>query len=256
MDSKAIIKRNFSRHAGRYDRFSRIQNQVGAALLALVQDCKANCILDIGCGTGTFTLALAQHFDDARLTALDLCPTMIRTARDKLGDVRIRWICADAEAVEMDQRFDLIVSNACFQWFDDLPKAVQRYRCLLIPGGTLAFSAFGPSTFWELNQVLRTAWGESATVHSGIFNDIGVYKAVLHNGWGNVSIQETIHCLTYNSLWDLLRAIKYTGTKGYGLAPRSLTRRDIKALEQDYRACFGQIQVSYQVFCCMGTRKD
>lgn len=256
MDPKAVIKRNFSRHARRYDSFSLIQDKVGGELLSLVPEREVNSILDVGCGTGTFTQALAERFGHAQITALDLCPGMIAAARDKLNSERIKWVCADAESVVLDQRFDLIVSNACFQWFDDLPQTVQKYRDRLNAGGILAFSAFGPSTFLELNQVMRSAWGESVKVHSGIFNGIGVYRTVLRNGWAGVSIQETIHSQIYDTLWDLLFTIKYTGTKGYGLAQRPLTRAQISALERDYRACFGQIRASYQVFCCTAMRKD
>ncbi len=256
MDNKAIIKQNFSRHARRYDAFSAIQDQVGIDLLGVIPDKRAVCILDVGCGTGTFTSALARRFDAARITALDLCPAMIKTAQCKSDNDRIHWLCADAETVVFDRHFDLIASNACFQWFDDLPRAIQGYRQLLSPGGTLAFSAFGPATFLELNQVIRAAWGGSVAVHSGRFNDIDVYRTMLRNSWVDVSIQEKIHHQSYDSLWDLLRVIKYTGTKGQGLAHRALTRADIAALERDYRRCFGKIRASYQIFLCVGARKD
>lgn len=256
MNNKATIRHNFSRHARRYDSFSLIQDQVGAALLGMVPDQAALRILDVGCGTGTFTRGLAQRFGQAKITALDLCPDMLEAARQKLPCDRIRWLCADAETVAFEQPFDLIVSNACLQWFDDLPATLQRYRQLLGPRGMLAFSAFGPLTFLELNQIVRKARGRSAHVHSDIFNNIHVYKTELRKHWGNVSIQEKIYSQTYDSLWDLLLAIKYTGTKGRGLAHRALTRSDINVWERDYRAQFGQIRVSYQVFYCTAKGKD
>jgi hypothetical protein len=127
---------------------------------------------------------------------------------------------------------------------------------LLRPSGVLAFSAFGPSTLCELSQVMQGLWGESATVHSGVFNSIDVYKTMLQNGWMNVSIDEKIYHQSYDSLWDLLLAIKYTGTKGRGLMGKALTRGDVTALEKDYRARLGRIEASYQVYFCTGTRKD
>jgi malonyl-CoA O-methyltransferase len=256
MDSKAIIKRNFSRHAHRYDSFSVIQDRVGTALLGITPDRGIRSLLDVGCGTGTFTHALAQRFDRASITAVDICPAMIKMAQKKTQTNRIDWTCADAESMVLDRRFDLIASNACFQWFDDLAGAVQRYRQLLTPSGMLAFSAFGPSTLCELSQVMQGLWGDAATVHSGVFHNINVYKTMLQNGWMNVSIDEKIYHLSYDSLWDLLLAIKYTGTKGRGLLGRLLTRGDMTALERDYRACFGRIKASYQVYFCTGTRKD
>jgi len=256
MNSKAIIKHNFSRHARRYDSFSLVQDQVGTALLGMMPDRGANSILDVGCGTGTFTHALARRFARAQITAVDMCSAMIQAARHKLDNDRVHWLCADAETLAFGQRFDLIVSNACFQWFDDLPGAVQQYRRSLTAGGTLAFSAFGPSTLFELNQVIQGVLGDSATVHSVAFGDINVYKTMLQNAWVDVSIREKIYHQTYDSLWDLLLSVKYTGTKGRGLAGRALTRADIAVLEKHYCACFGQIRASYQVFYCVAMRKD
>jgi len=182
MDSKAIIKHNFSRHARRYDDFSVIQDRVGAALLRITPGKGVRRILDVGCGTGTFTRALAQRYDRASITAVDICPAMTKMAQQKLDTHRIRWTCADAERIVLDQCFDLIASNACFQWFEDLAGAVRRYRRLLTPGGVLVFSAFGPSTLCELGQVMQGLWGEAASVHSGAFHNINVYKTVLQNG--------------------------------------------------------------------------
>lgn len=68
------------------------------------------------------------------------------------GGVVERWLA------ESEHRFDLIVSNAAFQWFTEPKRTIQAcVRLLDSEGGLLAFSTFGPSTFWQLHASFREA---------------------------------------------------------------------------------------------------
>jgi ubiquinone/menaquinone biosynthesis C-methylase UbiE len=51
-------------------------------------------VLDIGCGTGTFALLLAERGYD--VTGVDPAPASLDAARGKPGSDRIRWILGDA----------------------------------------------------------------------------------------------------------------------------------------------------------------
>lgn len=63
---------------------------------------------------------------------------------------------ADAEAHR--DGFDLIVSNAVFQWLTEPERTMRACVHLLRPvGGVLAFSTFGQSTFWQLHASFREA---------------------------------------------------------------------------------------------------
>jgi release factor glutamine methyltransferase len=73
-------------------------------------------ILDLGTGSGAIALALAQHFPEARVTAVDTSETALALARENAA------ACALAERVQFltshwyagvpeESRFDLVVSN-------------------------------------------------------------------------------------------------------------------------------------------------
>lgn len=155
---KEKLKRRFSRSAPQYDQYAEVQKHMGRRLLTLVPPgFNPASILEIGCGTGTLTQALAHRFPQARITAADMASGMLQQARTRLEDPRITWLCADAEEMPLNDSYDLIISNATFQWFNDPSGTLARLQSALAPGGALCFSTFGSDTFRELH----TAWQDA-----------------------------------------------------------------------------------------------
>ncbi|MEB3229274.1 MAG: methyltransferase domain-containing protein [Synechocystis sp.] len=99
-------------------------------------------ILDLGCGTGTQTLALKKAFPHATVTGLDLSPFMLSLAEHKAqqGNLTIHWRSGLAEATGLpDQQFDLITAALLFhETPPPISQAILReaFR-LLTPGGQL-----------------------------------------------------------------------------------------------------------------------
>lgn len=48
---------------------------------------------------------------------------------------------------------DLIISNAMFQWFENLDKAISIIKLPLNKNGILAFSTFSPANFKEITEI-------------------------------------------------------------------------------------------------------
>jgi tRNA (cmo5U34)-methyltransferase len=67
-------------------------------------------VMDLGCGTGAVSAAVAGKYPGAALTGVDLSDIMLRHAKLKLGD-RITCIQADFNGFEFPGRYDLIVSS-------------------------------------------------------------------------------------------------------------------------------------------------
>ncbi|WP_254491521.1 methyltransferase domain-containing protein, partial [Salmonella enterica] len=67
-------------------------------------------------------------------------------------------LCGDAAALPLaDNSVDVIFSNLCLQWVDDLPAVFAGFRRVLKPGGLLVCSTFGPETLVELNEAFAAA---------------------------------------------------------------------------------------------------
>ena len=70
-------------------------------------------ILDLGCGSGVLALAAARLFPSARITAFDIDPEAIDTAKENAalnGVTSIEFVCGGPDALP-DERFDLALCN-------------------------------------------------------------------------------------------------------------------------------------------------
>ncbi|ATE63423.1 methyltransferase domain-containing protein [Rhizorhabdus dicambivorans] len=112
-------------------------------------------ILELGCGTGFLTHALAASIGAADWTVSDIAPAMVRRARTGLA-IDADWRVIDGEALDPALgEFDLIASSMAFQWFADLPGAVERLARRLRAGGLLAFATMAAGSFAEWEDALR-----------------------------------------------------------------------------------------------------
>jgi len=256
MADKEVIKNNFSRYAKYYDRYSSVQY---ACALELINKIKINGfkkILDIGCGTGNYTKCLRTKFPLAQIKALDISSDMIEVAREKLGDEKIEFIVADGESISFKEKFDLISSNASFQWFEDLKGALLRYKRLLNRKGVISFSTFGPDTFCELSQSLREMYRRrEVSLSSCNFPQKTEVEKILKVLFKEVEIERKIHKEEYNLLPELLRKIKYSGVRGAGLDRKAFwTPGTIEELQKVYKGKFKGITVTYEIFFCRGVK--
>ena len=95
-------------------------------------------MLDVACGTGALTLAAVEAVGPAgHVTGLDANPEMLAVARRK--PVAVDWIEGRAEALPFGNgRFDAVVSQFAFMFFDDRPAALAEMMRVLRPGARLA----------------------------------------------------------------------------------------------------------------------
>ncbi len=158
------IGRAFGAAADHYDDHAEVQRLVARTLADLLacQPLPALAagerlrILEIGCGTGALTRAVRALFPDAEIIATDLAPEMVELA-SRGGDVGAQFLVMDGEAPAFDGPwFDLIISSLAFQWFTDLPRALDRLGGLLRPGGSLMFATMARRSFVEWRAAHET----------------------------------------------------------------------------------------------------
>jgi SAM-dependent methyltransferase len=99
--------------------------------------------LEIGAGTGYFSLNLLQAGVVGRATCTDISPGMVRklaTNADRLG-LDVRAARADAESLPFpDQSFDLVLGHAVLHHLPDLDRAFDEFARVLRPGGRIVFA--------------------------------------------------------------------------------------------------------------------
>jgi ubiquinone/menaquinone biosynthesis C-methylase UbiE len=135
--------------------------------------------LEIGAGTGYFTLNLLQARWIERATATDISPGMLATLEEnasRLG-LEVRTAAAEAECLPFaDESFDLVFGHAVLHHIPDLRLAFSEFARVLRPGGTVAFcgepsrygdflAAFPKRTALLAAPVWRRLVGASARRH-------------------------------------------------------------------------------------------
>ena len=96
-------------------------------------------ILDVGCGTGSLTFALARAAKLAEIRAIDFSPVFVEAANQRNTDPRIRISQADACALPFeDGAFDRALALLVLHFVPDAAKAVAEMRRVVRPGGTVA----------------------------------------------------------------------------------------------------------------------
>jgi len=263
MVNKKIIEENFSKHARDYDQHSRVQNLCASILIKEVNTNGFLSILDIGCGTGNYTKLLKSKFPKAKIKAVDISAEMIEVAREKLGERKVEFIVADAESFNLEEEFDLISSNASFQWFQDLKSDLTRYKEALKRGGFILFSTFGPETFSQLHSCLEEFLKKPLSISANNFLNKEEIEEILKGIFSEVEVKEKIYNQNYSSLLDLLENLRCTGTRGDGLRGEIFwTPRTIASIGEIYRKRFSAkggstsggkgIVATYQIFFCRG----
>ncbi len=100
------------------------------------------CVLDVGCGGGLLTEALAKA--GANMTGIDASQAAIRTARQHASEhhLRIDYHCLTAEALlqTSEQRFDAITCMELLEHVPDPEQLLHTLARLLNPGGHIVLS--------------------------------------------------------------------------------------------------------------------
>lgn len=256
MGIKHIVQQNFSRHAKRYDAHTSVQKMIGAHLIERLGSYPFGRILDIGCGTGSYTGLLHEKYATAQIKGIDLSVEMVKMARNRLGMQGIEFIVGDAETTPFGAPFDLITSNVCFHWFANLDGTIDRCAGALAKDGLLAFSSMGPRTFRELGACLDAVLPAHQPISARSFVDKLDLETVLHRHFAWVSVVAETIVEEYPSLLQLLNTIKYTGTRGSGLEGVTLTKTLLHDLEKTYNKRVGSIAATYEVFYCLARKKE
>ena len=224
------VRRAFSRSAASYDAAAQLQHAVEARLLEsldylddpALQREPPQRVLDLGCGTGRASIAMQKRWPKAQIVSLDLALPMLRQARGTSAR-SMGWlsnpfarkpaqVCADARALPLaEASVDVLFSNLCVQWVEDLDALFAGFRRVLKPNGLLLVSTFGPETLWELRDAFAHA---DAAPHVSPFADIaGFGDALLRAGFRQPVLdreEETTHYPDLPALMRELRAIGAT----------------------------------------------
>ncbi|WP_295561435.1 trans-aconitate 2-methyltransferase [uncultured Sphingomonas sp.] len=149
--------------------------------------------IDIGCGAGSTSLALAAARPDATITAIDLSPDLIAVARTRAAGTASLTI-REGDAVATAQQLpsaDLLFSRHGVMFFADPVAAFTGLRAAARPGARLVFSCFRDRSdnLWA-SELMEHVTGQRPTPPPGYvpgpfgFADRAATAAILASaGW-------------------------------------------------------------------------
>lgn len=118
----------------------------------------ADHVVDAGCGTGEFTLRLAELVPEGRVTGVEPDPSMLAVARQHTHP-RVEFV--EGQIQELDQlcepgSVDLVVSRAVFHWIPlaDYRRCYEAVLRVLQPGGWFHAESGGPGNVARVQDVL------------------------------------------------------------------------------------------------------
>ena len=139
--------------------------------LDLYQPQAGEIILDAGCGTGNFSIKLAQK--GCMVTGIDISEEMLKKARCKAKNenLKIDFYKQNITDINFDNNvFDGVVSMATVEFVPDLDKAYQEMKRVTKPGGKILIGTITRNSAWgKLYQ--EKAKDEGSVFHHAIFRD-------------------------------------------------------------------------------------
>ncbi len=203
-----------------YDPFDPDRGDLDA-YVEILEELGAHSVLDVGCGTGTFALRLAER--GFAVTGLDPAKASLDIAKSKPDAEKLRWVLGAAAASSVQQSMDAVTMTGnvaqVFLSDEEWLAALQACHRALRASGHLIFEARDPAANawlgWNRDGTYRTASVDGV-------GEIACWEEVTVVEWPCVTFQTTFvlpgdqtatstSTLRFRSRENILEALREAG---------------------------------------------
>lgn len=190
-----------------YARYADHRNRPFYELVSRIDADEPRLVVDLGCGNGPLTLALAERWPQARIVGVDASPEMLAAAREADGQGRVEWFEADLatwDVASLGAAPDVIVTNATLHWVPGHLRLIGRWVAAQPVGGWFAlqvpgnFNAPSHALMREVAEAHPRAGELEAALKRGGSAEPATYLRILSDAGCEVDVWET----TYHHLLD------------------------------------------------------
>ncbi len=234
---KNLISKRFKKSLATYSKNAVVQKHMTQRLGTFLKEFalqKFGNILEIGCGTGFFTEYFTENFEYTKYVANDIIPE----CQEYMNFIspEIKFEEGDIEQIEIEGKFDLIVSNASLQWTEDLGLLLKKLENMLNDEGILAFSIFGEKNLEQMATLVNKSLR---------YYPLEKLKELLSD-YDVLLIRDEVIKLNFESPLSVLKHLKYTGTNAVSEFVWSKTR--LREFESDYKKHFSSSEGVYLTY--------
>lgn len=237
---KNLIKKRFEKSFSTYSKNAIVQEKMSNDLLSKLiqyQGNKFDKILEIGCGTGFLTGEIINNINFDEIYINDII-------ENALGNIKIfgdnlNFLYGDCEKIPFPPDLDLIISNATFQWIEDLQSLLEKTHLSLKEKGIIAFTTFGEQNFHQI----KTITGKSLNYYTkeAIENMINEKFKIIYLHSENINVE-------FKNAQEILKHLKKSGVNA--LEKIIWTKKDLKKFDDKYNKLFrnsnGKLELTYQ----------
>lgn len=123
----------------KYQKASTHQKEWGNKLISELNLKGDEKILDLGCGDGVLTQILSNLVPKGYVVGVDASKGMIEVAKQKESD-NLKFLLMDINDLDIDEKFDIIFSNAALHWVKTHQKLYEKLSLILNTNGTIRFN--------------------------------------------------------------------------------------------------------------------
>lgn len=212
MIDKRLVAKRFGAHFDTYDREAAVQMSICDRMASMIETEGIETVesaLEIGAGTGFLSNHLLRMMPKARWIFNDISDRSqeyVQRYIDLYNVESASFCCSDAES-QIDGCYDFIASSSAIQWFNSVPKFIERLSSMVSSGGYVALSLFAPDNFKEV-AISNSDIGLSYHTLPEMENYLEGAGFSVTQSW------EQCHKLLLPTPMDVLRHIKLTGVSG------------------------------------------
>jgi len=236
---------SFTWNAADYHKSSPAQALWAKELIAKIELCGNERVLDIGCGDGKVTAEIARNLPAGNVTGVDSSPEMIRFACDHFPRREYRnlsFILGDARALPFSEEFDVVFSNAALHWIPDHKPVLAGIAKSLHPKGKLLIQMGGKG---NAEQILgagdvvqkKPEWVQYFSGFSfiyGFFDNAEYREWLIESGFEPLRVELIPKDMTYASRQDCAAWIRTTWLPWMARLPDGRRSEYIEAVMDEY----------------------
>lgn len=251
LDDKQAQQR-FNASADTYEEHAFLAQAVAHELVERLQylDISATTIVDVGCGTGLVTDALAQsQFKNADVIQIDYALQRLQWQQQhKDFALTNNCLCADALKLPLKTHsVDVLLSSLCLPFVINIAALFREWQRVLKPGGVCAFATLGPDTLIELREAFAQVH-EQAHVH-GFYDMHDVGDALVKAQFAEPVMDIDRMTVAYDQVADLLQDLKQQGVTNVLEARQKglLTPSQLQKMQTSYAQKDGRFAATFEV---------